>query len=76
MLLCTDLPDLMKGSKDSDSGENGDVPTNNDDDDDDEDMDIGGGGSGATATRYRVDHRNPDGFHKQPITFGHSKGFK
>ena len=48
----TDLPDLMKGSKDGDSGENGDAPTNNDDDDDnDEDMDLGGGGSGAAATR-------------------------
>ena len=34
----------MKGSKDSDSGENGDAPTNNGD----EDMDLGGG---AAATR-------------------------
>ena len=49
--LSTDLPDLMKGSKDSDSGENGDAPTNNDDDDEDENMDIGGGGNGAAATR-------------------------
>ena len=46
-----DLPDLMKASKDSDSGENGDAPTNNDDDDDEEDMDLGGGGGGAAATR-------------------------
>jgi hypothetical protein len=43
LLFCgTDLPDLMKGSKDSDSGENGDVPTNNGDKED-EDMDLGGG---------------------------------
>ena len=43
LLFCgTDLPDLMKGSKDSDSGENGDAPTNNGDEED-EDMDLGGG---------------------------------
>ena len=46
--MFTDLPDLMKGSKDSDSGENGDAPNNNDDDD--EDMHIGGGNDTA-ATR-------------------------
>ena len=42
LFCCTDLPDLMKGSKDSDSGENGDAPTNNGDEED-EDMDLGGG---------------------------------
>ena len=42
LLFCgIDLPDLMKGSKDSDSGENGDAPTNNGDEEDD--MDLGGG---------------------------------